>query len=313
MRKQRSSAVCLAALLATLCAVMALPAQNPPEKTLAEEAVAFYQAQEWEKAAAAYQTLVERERTNALAWFHLGTSQHHLKHYEQAVAAFEQAEKNGFFPQFVAYSLAASYARMNEKEKAFEWLEKAVAAGYGNPEDLEGDEDLAGLRDDPRFGKIVQGTKVNARPCEYLEVYRQFDFWVGDWDVFSPNGRKQGSNSIQKVAGGCVLLENWTSASGPYTGKSINYYDPLKKKWVQRWADSSGAIIPTEGEFEDGAMRLSGQLIDRQGGAVLFRGTWTPLPDGRVRQLLEQSKDDGKTWTVWFDGYYTRKKTVASE
>lgn len=309
MGRYRMSGVGLALLVVLMLLAPSLPAQDDA----AEEAAALYRAQEWEKAAAAYQLIVEREPTNALAWFHLGTSQHNLKHYAQAVAAFEQAEKNGFFPQFIAYSLAASYAQMNQKEKAFEWLQKAVAAGFANPQNLEADEDLAGLHDDPRFGEIVEGTKVNARPCENLEVYKQFDFWVGEWDVFSPNGRKQGSNSIQKVAGGCVLLENWTSANGPYTGKSINYYDPLKKKWVQRWADSSGAVIPTEGEFKDGAMHLGGQLIDRKGGITLFRGSWTPLPDGRVRQFLEESKDDGKTWNVWFDGYYTRKKPDQSD
>ncbi|GIV61996.1 MAG: hypothetical protein KatS3mg044_0862 [Rhodothermaceae bacterium] len=27
---------------------------------------------------------------------------------------------------------------------------------------------------------------------------------------------------------------------------------------------------------------------------------------GRVRQLIEQSTDEGQTYTVWFDGYYAR-------
>jgi hypothetical protein len=26
-----------------------------------------------------------------------------------------------------------------------------------------------------------------------------------------------------------------------------------------------------------------------------------------VRQLFEESADGGKTWTLWFDGYYTRR------
>ena len=30
----------------------------------------------------------------------------------------------------------------------------------------------------------------------------------------------------------------------------------------------------------------------------------------RVRQLQEQSADGGKTWSVSFDGLYTRKKGV---
>ncbi len=37
-----------------------------------------------------------------------------------------------------------------------------------------------------------------------------------------------------------------------------------------------------------------------------FRGLWTLLPDGRVRQFFEQSDDGGETWAPWFEGFYTR-------
>ena len=37
------------------------------------------------------------------------------------------------------------------------------------------------------------------------------------------------------------------------------------------------------------------------------RITWERLPDGRVRQLWESSKDGGTTWTVAFDGYYAKR------
>jgi hypothetical protein len=38
------------------------------------------------------------------------------------------------------------------------------------------------------------------------------------------------------------------------------------------------------------------------------RITWTPLPEGRVRQFWENSRDEGKTWSVAFDGTYVRRK-----
>jgi len=43
-------------------------------------------------------------------------------------------------------------------------------------------------------------------------------------------------------------------------------------------------------------------------GAPIDRITWEPLPGGDVRQLWEQSSDGGATWTVAFDGRYTRKR-----
>jgi hypothetical protein len=54
-------------------------------------------------------------------------------------------------------------------------------------------------------------------------------------------------------------------------------------------------------------MRLSGEHLYRNGKRELIRGTWTPMPDGRVRQLLEQSRDEGESWYVWFDGVYVRR------
>ena len=72
--------------------------------------------------------------------------------------------------------------------------------------------------------------------------YRQFDFWVGDWDVFNPAGQKVGVNIIQMFAGGCGVLENWTNAGGG-DGKSINYYDASTQKWYQHWIGIDGGAL----------------------------------------------------------------------
>ncbi len=146
-----------------------------------------------------------------------------------------------------------------------------------------------------------------ARPCEADSVYRQFDFWVGEWDVFTPQDRKAGINRIEKLLGGCLLLENWTGASGS-EGKSINYYDPIRKRWVQTWVDGQGGIISVEGAFEAGAMRFEGQHFYPDGRREPFRMTFTPQQDGSVRQFIEQSRDGGDSWYVWFDGRYVRRE-----
>src|ERR1700741_5316479 len=49
----------------------------------------------------------------------------------------------------------------------------------------------------------------------------RFDFWIGEWDVTTPDGKPAGSSVIESVSGGCALLENWTSRSGG-RGKSLN-------------------------------------------------------------------------------------------
>jgi hypothetical protein len=142
-------------------------------------------------------------------------------------------------------------------------------------------------------------------PCEEA-AYRQFDFWVGAWDVFTPDGRQAGSNRIEKLLNGCLLLEHWTSARGGQ-GRSINYYDPSGQKWIQTWVDGQGGIITAEGAFEAGVMRLEGGHRYPDGRRELFRMAFTPQPDGSVRQFIEQSKDGGESWYVWFDGTYVRR------
>jgi hypothetical protein len=147
-------------------------------------------------------------------------------------------------------------------------------------------------------------TQPQAKPCGAKPEYRQFDFWIGDWDVQTGGGHA-GTNSVQLILGDCVIFENWTGARG-MTGKSFNIYNKAKGKWQQTWVDNSGNVLELYGEFKDGAMRLAGERPATNGGKIIDRLSFFPLEGGRVRQLWESSKDDGKTWVVVFDGLYTR-------
>ena len=145
-------------------------------------------------------------------------------------------------------------------------------------------------------------------PCEELEEFRAFDFWVGSWDVHLADGTFAGSNVIAQEQRGCVLVEKWTGAQGS-TGMSNNYFDAIKGEWVQVWHAASGYQIDIRGGLTSEGMLLTGHIHYISNEQTLpFRGLWTALPDGRVRQYFEVSQDDGKTWTAWFEGFYTRKK-----
>lgn len=53
---------------------------------------------------------------------------------------------------------------------------------------------------------------------------------------------------------------------------------------------------------------LTAEMPARAGtGIVRHRITFTPRPDGTVRQYWEVSRDGGQTWTGNFDGLYVRK------
>lgn len=133
-------------------------------------------------------------------------------------------------------------------------------------------------------------------PCSG-EAFHQFDFWIGDWDVYGAPGRPPGRNTITALHDGCVIRESYEN--GRYTGMSMNYYDAEADKWHQLWIDNQGLILPLEGGWNGESMILAN---DRS------RITWTPNEDGSVRQLWEQT-EDGETWQTVFDGKYVRRGT----
>jgi hypothetical protein len=143
-------------------------------------------------------------------------------------------------------------------------------------------------------------------PCEQDEQFAEFDFWLGKWDVHGVRGVFAGNNEITREERSCVLIENWSSATGG-SGMSINYVDKISGEWVQIWNDASGSQINIRGGITEEGMLLTGTIHYVATGKTLpFRGLWTPLEDGRVRQYFEQSNDGGETWVSWFEGFYSR-------
>jgi len=145
-----------------------------------------------------------------------------------------------------------------------------------------------------------------ATSCGAAE-HRQFDFWLGAWDVTNPAGVLVGRNRIESAHGGCALIEHWTSVKG-VTGTSLSIYDRDGGRWHQTWVDSGGGLLQLDGGIAGGAMVLAGDAFDADAPAKVSRQriTWTPQPDGRVRQLWESSTDGGRNWRVVFDGRYGR-------
>ncbi|MBI1853780.1 MAG: hypothetical protein HYR85_25875 [Planctomycetes bacterium] len=146
-------------------------------------------------------------------------------------------------------------------------------------------------------------------PCSKDSAYRKLDFWLGKWSVATPDGTKDGDNVIEKVLGGCAIIENWKDVDGS-EGKSLFYYQPVRKLWRQVWVTDQGSMKEKTlvEEFPDGGVRFQGEIPLPDGRKILDRTTLTPRPDGTVRQLIEQSADAGKTWRVAFDAIYTRQK-----
>jgi len=151
-------------------------------------------------------------------------------------------------------------------------------------------------------------TKPQETACQTDPHFRDFDFWLGKWDVTSrKSGKAAGTNVIKAIEGGCAVLENWHGKRGS-TGKSVNYYNPITKKWRQVWVAAGAYSLDIEGGLNDqGSMVMSGTIwYYKNGASAPFRGTWTPNEDGSVRQFFEQYDADKKEWKPWFDGLYKK-------
>lgn len=144
-----------------------------------------------------------------------------------------------------------------------------------------------------------------APTCASDEKSKQFDFWIGEWEV-TVGDQLAGHNEIKPILDGCVLQETWSGATGS-AGSSFNFYNPQIGQWEQFWVWRNGTTIHARGDYSDGKMVLEGETTDQEGTVWMNRITWFNNDDGTVRQYWQVSNDEGATWTDSFDGLYKKK------
>ena len=146
----------------------------------------------------------------------------------------------------------------------------------------------------------ILAAALAAKPCAAPE-FRQLDYWVGEWEVFT-SGKKIADSSIERILDDCVIFENYNALRG-YAGKSFSIYDASHRRWEQRYFDTTGAFHEWNGGWTAGGMRF----FYRHDGQI-DRMTYIKVPPDRVRQLIEGSKDGGKSWKIEYDGLYVPKR-----
>lgn len=269
-----------------------------------QEANAFYQKQDWQNAAEAYEKILRLEEANVGARYRFGVSLLNLNKTAEARTHLEKVFTIAPNPIF-ALALARVYARVNEKEKAFEVLEKSTTIGGIAPDALTAEKDFAAWKDEPRFKDLVKKSDLAVNPCKAKPEFRQFDFWIGEWDAKNTQGLTVGSSSIQLILNQCTIFENWSTPVS--SGKSFSIFNSADNKWHQSWVDDKGTFTHYIGEFTGDKMILVAESA-AGGKKTLLKMTFSKLANGDVRQFGENSADDGKTWTPAFDFTYTRKK-----
>jgi hypothetical protein len=283
--------------------ILTIPVFAQATAELKTQANEFYQKQEWQKASEIYEKIVKLEESNIGARYRLGLSLLNLGKTAEAKPHLERVftdAPNAIF----ALALARVHARSGKKEKAFEIIEKSTTMGGIAPETLTAEKDFAAFLNDARFKELVNRSDLAVNPCKAKPEYRQFDFWIGEWNAKNAQGLVVGSSSIQLILNRCVIFENWSTPVS--SGKSFSNFDAKDGKWHQTWVDDKGNLTHYDGEFTDGKMILIAE-VNSNGQKNLAKMTFSKLPNGDVRQFGENSSDGGKTWTAAFDFIYTKK------
>jgi tetratricopeptide (TPR) repeat protein len=82
--------------------------------------------------------------------------------YDRAVETFRKIiEEFPGTPEAApaAYNIACAYALSGRKPLALDWLEKSVEMGFHDADHIAKDSDLDPLREDPRYGKLIERLK----------------------------------------------------------------------------------------------------------------------------------------------------------
>ena len=132
-------------------------------------------------------------------------------------------------------------------------------------------------------------------------VYRQFDFFAGDWDAYDAQapGKIVARNIVRIALDGCVIHEDYRQNDGLH-GESYSLYDAARGVWHQSWVTNRGELLLLDGGMQGDRMVFTGEQRAQGGKPSLLRGVWY-LQGGGVRETATRSLDDGQTWQPVFD------------
>jgi len=142
--------------------------------------------------------------------------------------------------------------------------------------------------------------------CASDSSFQRLAFWVGDWDVFDSVGTRYASQRVHPVVDACAFTAEWTGPIGD-KGTSLTAYDPRTHDWKQVYvsnqvpATSGVSIRKSDPSYDGPGIRFVALVDPAPGEASRLRITIAPLPDHRVRQTFEESKDGGQTWHAVFN------------
>lgn len=200
-------------------------AQNTSlQMSLLQTADSLYQAQQWSQAKEKYLQYLKDSANKPMYWQRLGYCNHHLGRYKDAISNYEKAlalQPNAQLKFTVESRIARSYSQLKNEKEALRWLRRASESGYQDINEINRIKDFDAIKGSKEFKELYKKIYENAYPCSVDPKSKEFDFWIGEWDVYQ-NGTNVlvGHSFVQKISGDCALLENWTALSGTEIGRA---------------------------------------------------------------------------------------------
>lgn len=147
---------------------------------------------------------------------------------------------------------------------------------------------------------------------------RQFDFWVGSWDVNLRIRQDDGSwldavrstARIYPILAGKAVLELWSDErTEGIKGYSLRYFDTARDEWVL-WLDWPGpnrsGSSSLAGGFRHGRGEFFSTSTNSDGSETISRYTFSDITPTSLRWDDAFSSDGGETWTNRWIMEFTR-------
>jgi hypothetical protein len=135
-------------------------------------------------------------------------------------------------------------------------------------------------------------------------AHHQFDFWIGDWQVFNmANGKLVGFTKVEKQLKDCAIVQKldliddeWRRSELQYRLSGIGVSSVQGDRWSTYWVDDYGGNTFASGQLQkDGSMAFE---TSADGAGKSGRAIWRPNADGTVESVHYKSSDGGKTWQL---------------
>jgi len=274
--------------LALACLTLQAAQAPPPQATLGA-AIARMQANDPAGAAQILEDVTKREPANGRAWRNLGLAYQTLKNLDKAAAAYQRALDVDAAVPTPLYNLGIVYALKQDRDRAFEWLQRAKASKKIDMTQVSVAPELAALKNDARFAALLPSRADFEHP--FVEDVRIIREWDGEaaQNQFGWIARNLGDVDGDGVAD--VVTSAPTAGAAHAAGRVYVYSTKTGKKlWSADGSegDQLGTGVEAAGDTNKDGIPDVVAAAPGSGYAKIYSGR-----DGRVLQTLRaEDKQD---------------------